>query len=112
LNDYAQRIQGKQVLIEDGKNYIIDKIPDFSAERNKMRSITTINIGADTLKGTTHVEYNGESKAMLQGVYTLFVMTRRKMRYHLFSGMVMIILFYQMLKSLIFKKTKAVGGEF
>jgi hypothetical protein len=29
LNDYAQRIQGKQVLIEDGKNYIIDKIPDF-----------------------------------------------------------------------------------
>ena len=35
LNDYAQRIQGKQVLIEDGKNYIIDKIPDFSAERNK-----------------------------------------------------------------------------
>jgi hypothetical protein len=70
LNDYAQRIQGKQVLIEDGKNYIIDKIPDFSAERNKMKSITTINIGADTLKGSTHVEYNGESKAMLQGVYT------------------------------------------
>jgi transglutaminase-like putative cysteine protease len=70
LNDYAQRIQGKQVLIEDGKNYIIDKIPDFSAERNKMRSVTTLIIGADTLKGNTHVEYNGESKAMLQGVYT------------------------------------------
>ena len=70
LNDYAQRIQGKQVLIEDGKNYIIDKIPDFSAERNKMRSVTTLTIGADTLKGNTHVEYNGESKAMLQGVYT------------------------------------------
>jgi len=70
LNDYAQRIQGKQVLIEDGKNFILDKIPDFSAERNKMRSVTTISIGADTLKGTTHVEYNGESKAMLQGVYT------------------------------------------
>jgi len=70
LNDYAQRIQGKQVLIEDGKNYIIDKIPDFSAERNKMRSVTTLTIGADTLKGNTLVEYNGESKAMLQGVYT------------------------------------------
>ena len=70
LNDYAQRIQGKQVLIEDGTNYIIDKIPDYSAERNKMKSVSTINVGADTLKGTTHVEYNGESKAMLQGVYT------------------------------------------
>lgn len=70
LNDYAQRIQGKQILIEDGKNYIIDKIPDFSAERNRVRSITTISIGADTLKGTSKVEYNGESKALLQGVYT------------------------------------------
>lgn len=35
LNDYAQRIQGKQVLIEDGKNHIIDKVPEFSADRNK-----------------------------------------------------------------------------
>ena len=70
LNDYAQRIQGKQVLIEDGKNYIIDKVPDFTAERNKMRSVTTVSIGADTVKGTTRVEYNGESKAMLHGVYT------------------------------------------
>jgi len=70
LNDYAQRIQGKQVLIEDGKNYIIDRIPDFSAERNKMKTVTTLSIGADTLKGTTNVEYNGESKLMLQGVYT------------------------------------------
>ena len=78
LNDYAQRIQGKQVLIEDGKNYIIDKIPDFSAERNKMRSVTTINIGADTLKGTTQVEYHGESKAMLQGVYTLIRSDKKK----------------------------------
>ncbi|HMJ48214.1 MAG TPA: transglutaminase domain-containing protein, partial [Ferruginibacter sp.] len=35
LNDYAQRLQGKQVLIEDGKNHIIDKIPEFPADRNK-----------------------------------------------------------------------------
>ncbi|MBK6635159.1 MAG: transglutaminase domain-containing protein [Chitinophagaceae bacterium] len=35
LNDYAQRIQGKQVLIEDGQNHMIDKIPEFAAERNK-----------------------------------------------------------------------------
>ena len=78
LNDYAQRIQGKQILIEDGKNYIIEKIPDFTAERNKVRSVTTITIGADTLKGTSKVEYNGESKAMLQGVYTSIRNDKRK----------------------------------
>lgn len=70
LNDYAQRIQGKQVLIEDGKNYIIDRIPDFSAERNKVKKVTTLTFDSDALKGNTSVEYNGESKTLLQGIYT------------------------------------------
>ncbi|MEO5562750.1 MAG: transglutaminase domain-containing protein, partial [Chitinophagaceae bacterium] len=70
LNDYAQRIQGKQVLIEDGKNYIIDRIPDFSAERNKVKKVTTITYDNEALKGKTSVEYNGESKTMLQGIYS------------------------------------------
>lgn len=69
LNDYAQRIQGKQVLIEDGKNYIIDKIPDFTADRNKMKKVTTLTYDSDALKGKTSVEFNGESKTMLQGIY-------------------------------------------
>ena len=70
LNDYAQRIQGKQVLIEDGDNYIIDKIPDFPAERNKVKTITTMNVEEGTLKGKMTVEYNGESKILLQRVYS------------------------------------------
>jgi transglutaminase-like putative cysteine protease len=69
LNDYAQRIQGKQVLIEDGKNFIIDKIPDFTADRNKMKKVTMLTYDSDALKGKTSVEYNGESKMMLQGIY-------------------------------------------
>jgi hypothetical protein len=70
LNDYAQRIQGKQVLIEDGKNHIIDRIPDFPAERNKVRRITKISLDNDIIQGTTTTEYNGESKTMLQAVYS------------------------------------------
>ena len=70
FNDYAQRIQGKQVLIEDGDNYIIDKIPDFPAERNKVKTITKMNIEEGTIKGNTAMEYNGESKIMLQRVYS------------------------------------------
>ena len=70
LNDYAQRIQGKQVLIEDGDKYIIDKIPDFPADRNKVKTITKMNIEEGTLKGNMAVEYNGESKILLQRVYS------------------------------------------
>jgi len=70
FNDYAQRIQGKQVLIEDGDNFIIDKIPDFPAERNRVKTVTKMNIEEGTIKGNTDMEYNGESKIMLQRVFT------------------------------------------
>jgi Transglutaminase-like superfamily len=70
INDYAQRIQGKQVLIEDGKNYILDRIPDFPAERNKVKKMTHISLDNDVIKGTATTEYNGESKIMLEGVYS------------------------------------------
>jgi transglutaminase-like putative cysteine protease len=62
FNDYAQRIQGKQVLIEDGYNFIIDKVPDFPAKRNRVKTITKMNIEEGSIKGNTALEYNGESK--------------------------------------------------
>jgi hypothetical protein len=69
LNDYAQRIQGKQVLIEDGKNYILDKIPEFPADRNKVKNITKLILEGDKMKGATTVEFNGEAKVTLQRAY-------------------------------------------
>lgn len=70
LNDYAQRIQGKQVLIEDGKNFILDRIPAFPAERNTIKKATKLTFNADALQGNSSVEYNGESKTMLQAIYS------------------------------------------
>jgi hypothetical protein len=70
LNDYAQRIQGKQVLIEDGKNFILEKIPEFPAERNKESKITKMAIVEDKLTGTASIEYNGESKIMVQSIFS------------------------------------------
>jgi transglutaminase-like putative cysteine protease len=69
LNDYAQRLQGKQVLIEDGNNYILDRIPVFPAERNKIKEVTQMSIVADTIKGKSAVEYNGEAKIYTQMAY-------------------------------------------
>jgi hypothetical protein len=70
LNDYAQRIQGKQVLIEDGKNFILEKIPEFPAQRNKESKTTKMTIADDKLTGTSTIEYNGESKIMVQSIFS------------------------------------------
>ena len=70
LNDYAQRIQGKQVLIEDGKNFILETIPQFPALRNKEFKKMVLTIADDKLTGTGEVEYNGESKINVQSAVT------------------------------------------
>ncbi|MEP7164309.1 MAG: transglutaminase domain-containing protein [Ferruginibacter sp.] len=69
LNDYAQRIQGKQVLIEDGKNHILDKIPEFPADRNKEVLTTKMNISDNSITGNAVAEYNGESKISVQSAF-------------------------------------------
>ncbi|MGZ3881050.1 MAG: transglutaminase-like domain-containing protein [Flavisolibacter sp.] len=70
LNDYAQRIQGKQVLIEDGKNFILEKIPEFPAQRNKESKTTKMSIADDKLTGSSTIEYNGESKIIVQDIFS------------------------------------------
>ena len=69
LSDYAQRIQGKQVLIEDGKNHILDKVPEFAADRNKVTVTNKISIANNQLTGNSVTEYNGESKISVQSAY-------------------------------------------
>jgi hypothetical protein len=70
LNDYAQRIQGKQVLIEDGKNYILERIPQFPADRNKEARINRMTLQDNQLVGTATLEYNGESKITVQSIFS------------------------------------------
>lgn len=70
INDYSQRLQSKQVLIEDGNNFIIDRVPDFSADRNKVRQAFQLNIDDVKMTGSSTVEYNGEAKIMVQSIYS------------------------------------------
>ena len=64
FNDYANRIQGRPVMIQDGDNFILDKIPSFTYERNKEEEITTYTISGDQLFGKTKQILNGEGKTM------------------------------------------------
>ncbi|MBC7864265.1 MAG: transglutaminase family protein [Bacteroidia bacterium] len=70
LGDYAHRIQGKTVMIEDGEKFITEKIPEFGYERNKQESVVTLKLENGKLKGKKTSVYNGEEKLNLLNGYS------------------------------------------
>jgi transglutaminase-like putative cysteine protease len=62
LNDYAERIQGRPVMIENGKTYLKDVIPSFETERNKVEIKSKMDINGKLLKGQSTITLNGEEK--------------------------------------------------
>ncbi len=71
--DYADRIQGRPCLIEDGDKYIVDTIPTFSHERNLITTTAdlSINLNNNRLFGTQKIQINGESKVRFLNAYEL-----------------------------------------
>ncbi len=63
FGEYAERIQGKEVLIEDGTRFIIDKIPVEVAASNMEKCTINYTLDNETLKGTVKMEFMGESRA-------------------------------------------------
>ena len=72
FGEYAERIQGRQVLIENGENYILDRVPAHDASHNKEILIKTINIKEDKLVGKVTNTFQGQSRtAFLQAYNSL-----------------------------------------
>jgi len=72
FGEYAERIQGRQVLIEDGDKYILDRVPVHNAEQNKKIITKTIDIQNDKLSGKVTNIFNGQSRtSFLQAYNTL-----------------------------------------
>jgi len=66
FNEYAERIQNRQVLIENGNNYILDRVPSTKAEQNiNTQKINLKFDGATNLAGTVVQSYKGESRSDL-----------------------------------------------
>jgi hypothetical protein len=62
LNDYANRIQGRQCIVEDGDRYTIETIPEWGYEHNEESSAETIDIIGNSLDVKVKRTYKGESK--------------------------------------------------
>lgn len=62
LGDYAHRIQGRQVLIENGESFILDTIPEQDASFNRLTIKQQYELNGLKLKGHSKRTYKGESK--------------------------------------------------
>jgi hypothetical protein len=70
--EYAERIQNKEVMIEDGDKFLIDKVPIATNESNKEIFKANLTIENEKLQGTCSKSYVGESRAQLLYVYNNF----------------------------------------
>jgi hypothetical protein len=62
MYDYANRIQGRKCIVENGENYSIETIPEWGYEHNEAYSNETISINGLTLNNHVKKTFNGESK--------------------------------------------------
>lgn len=69
LGDYAHRIQGRQVLIENGDKYILDTVPEYKATNNLVKSNRFFKLDNNRLVGELDKEFNGESKTRMLRSY-------------------------------------------
>jgi len=72
FGDYAERIQNKEVMIEDGDKFIIDKIPLGNSEANKETFKANLSVENEKLKGTCAKSFLGESRSQFLYIYNSF----------------------------------------
>ncbi len=63
--EIAQRIQGRQVLIEKEDGYLLEKIPEQPASKNVRKLTQSFSITDEKLKGTSTYEFTGEAKTYM-----------------------------------------------
>lgn len=79
INNYANRIQGRQCIVEDGNSYTVERIPSFGPDYNDISTNET----ADLVDGNLNIKgkktFKGESKIVFLRSYN-FLKTQNKER--------------------------------
>ncbi|HEY0056481.1 MAG TPA: transglutaminase-like domain-containing protein [Pedobacter sp.] len=65
FNEYAERIQGRQVLIEDGDKFILSKVPKADVSQNFNYEKRVLSISGSSLTGKVSHKWKGEEKEAL-----------------------------------------------
>lgn len=62
FGQYAQRIQGRQVLIENGDSYLLQRVPVTGCEQNEVHTQYDLQLNGSTLSGQVSHVWKGENK--------------------------------------------------
>lgn len=69
FNEYAERIQGRQVLIENGDSYLLNKIPYADPVQNSAGQVARLSVDGNSLVGKVSYIWKGENKEeVLSGI--------------------------------------------
>lgn len=78
FGEYAERIQNKEVMIENGDQYIIDKVPFNQAVQNKETFTANLKIVDEKLSGNCQRSFTGESRSQFQNIYNSFENSKKE----------------------------------
>ncbi|HYG00843.1 MAG TPA: transglutaminase domain-containing protein [Chryseosolibacter sp.] len=65
LGKHGERIQGKEMLIENGKEYVLSKVPVSDPASNLISRTETLSLEGDILKGKGELQLEGEAKTQI-----------------------------------------------
>ena len=65
LNEYANRIQGRKCIVENGDKYSIETIPEFGFEHNEEMNSEQVSIQKNMLEIKVKKTYKGDAKLEL-----------------------------------------------
>jgi Transglutaminase-like superfamily len=65
INEYAERIQGRQVLMENGDKYVLSRIPIAGPSQNYDFENSKLSIDGNSLTGSVNHLWKGEDKEMV-----------------------------------------------
>lgn len=66
INNYAERIQGQEALIEDGDNFILKTVPQANALDNKLTLSLDLSMEETVLAGKVEASFMGEAKSSIR----------------------------------------------
>lgn len=75
---YAERIQGKEVMIENGDAFLIEKIPLAGIEENKETYKASLKVEGEKLVGSSSRNYSGESRTQFLNIFHSFKADKKK----------------------------------
>ncbi len=78
LGKNAYRIQGKQVMVEHGDKYKVERVAHAVAEENIILTKADLALDKDKITGHVKIEFDGESKSFFHYVYNNIPANKRK----------------------------------